>query len=65
MKQAYSLDIHLHLNYLKNSMQGKKQNILTFTYLYEYKHLAFKNKHLSRGNVEAFSLLFQVQTQTE
>ena len=48
-------------------MQGAKENILTST----DKLLAFKNKlsvwkkHLSRGNVEMFPLLLQVQTQTK
>ena len=67
MKLAYLADIYQHLNNLNTSMQGAKENILTST----DKLLAFKNKlsvwkkHLSRGNVEMFPLLLQVQTQTK
>lgn len=67
MKLAYLADIYQHLNTLNSSMQGPKENILTST----DKLLAFKNKltvwkkHLSRGNVEMFPLLLQVQTQTD
>ena len=67
MKLAYLADIYQHLNNLNTSMQGAKDNILTST----DKLLAFKNKlsvwkkHLSRGNVEMFPLLLQVQTQTK
>ncbi len=67
MKLAYIADIYQHLNNLNTSMQGVKENILTST----DKLLAFKNKlavwkkHLSRGNIEMFPLLLQVQTQTE
>ena len=67
MKLAYLADIYQHLNNLNTSMQGAKENILTST----DKLLAFKNKlsvwkkHLSKGNVEMFPLLLQVQTQTK
>jgi hypothetical protein len=48
-------------------MQGPKENILSST----DKLLAFKNKfqvwkkHLSSGNTEMFTLLLQVQSQTD
>ena len=64
MKLAYLADIYQHLNNLNTSMQGAKENILTST----DKLLAFKNKlsvwkkHFSKGNVEMFPLLLQVQT---
>ncbi len=67
VKLTYLADIYQHLNTLNTSMQGAKENILTST----DKLLAFKNKlpvwkkHLPRGNVEMFPLLFQVQTQTK
>ncbi len=48
-------------------MQGTKEDVLTST----DKLFAFKNKltvwkkHLSRGNVEIFLILFQTQTEYE
>ncbi len=48
-------------------MQGTKGNILTSTdKLLAYKNkLAISKKHLLRGNVEMFLLLFQTQTEYE
>ena len=64
LKLAYLVDIYQHLNTLNTSMQGPKENVLTST----DKLLAFKNKlnvwkkHLSRGNMEMFPLLLQLQS---
>lgn len=67
MKLAYLSDIYVHLNALNTSMQGPKENILTST----DKLLAFKNKlnvwekHISKGNMEMFPRLHQIQTDVD
>jgi hypothetical protein len=67
LKLVYLADIYQYLRTLNTSMQGSKENILTFT----DKLPALKNKtqvwkkHLLCGNIEMLPLLLQIQDQSD